>query len=231
MATASFSGFPKETLSFLTKLKRNNNREWFNKNKEKYESYFVEPSLAFIEAMEKPLKKISECFLAIPKKTGGSLMRIYRDTRFAKEKTPYKENIGIHFRHLQGKDVHAPGYYLHIEPKEVFLGVGIWRPDNKILAKIRQMIDEESATWKKATVFKAFRDRFHMAGDSLKRPPRGYNDDHPWIVDLKRKDFIAVHELPVNEVTDKNLVKTVTATFKAATPFMKFLCEAIEVPF
>lgn len=230
MAAAKFTGFPAETLKFLARLKRNNNRDWFNKHKADYESYFVEPSLAFIEAMAVPLKKISECFVAVPRKTGGSLMRIYRDTRFSKEKIPYKTNIGIHFRHTQGKDVHAPGYYVHIEPDDVFLGVGIWRPESKALAEIRRLIDEEPAVWKRASAGKAFRDRYELAGDSLKRPPRGYDKDHPQITDLKRKDFIAVHILPAKDITSKAFVKQVADSFKKATPFMKFLCQAIDVP-
>lgn len=230
MSATSFKGFPANTLKFLKKLKRNNNREWFNKNKGDYESYFLAPALAFIEAMQAPLLKISECFTAVPKKSGGSLMRIYRDTRFSKEKTPYKTNIGIHFRHTQGKDVHAPGYYVHIEPGEVFLGVGIWRPETKALAGIRQLIDEEPAAWKKASAGKAFRDRFELAGESLKRPPRGYDNEHPWIVDLKRKDFIGVQSLADGDIEQASFVKQVADSFKKATPFMKFLCQAIDVP-
>ena len=99
---STFNGFPKGTRKFLRDLGRNNNRDWFNANKSKYEKEVREPALAFITAMRKPLRSLSECFQAIPKKTGGSLMRIYRDTRFSKDKTPYKTNVGIHFRHQSG---------------------------------------------------------------------------------------------------------------------------------
>jgi uncharacterized protein (TIGR02453 family) len=108
-----FEGFPKIAIPFLKKIKKNNNREWFNKNKQLYEDSIRSPSLQFIEAMREPLRmELSPHFVAVVKKIGGSLMRVYRDTRFAKDKTPYKTNVGIQFRHELGKDVHAPGLYL-----------------------------------------------------------------------------------------------------------------------
>ena len=146
MPKQQHTGFTPATIRFLTELRNNNNRDWFNANKHRYENDVVAPSLNFITVMDARLKKISPHFRAIPKKTGGSLMRVYRDTRFAKDKTPYKTNIGIQFRHELGKDVHAPGFYVHVEPNQVFLGVGIWRPDPKALGKIRGEIHEEEAS-------------------------------------------------------------------------------------
>ncbi|MGI9257968.1 MAG: DUF2461 domain-containing protein, partial [Gammaproteobacteria bacterium] len=132
-AERSFAGFPAQTAKFLTELANNNARDWFNVNKQRYEDHVLEPALTFINAMEPRIEKISPHFLAVAKRTGGSLMRVYRDTRFSKDKTPYKTNIGIQFRHELGKDVHAPGFYLHIQPKNCFLGAGIWRPDSDAL--------------------------------------------------------------------------------------------------
>ena len=122
---AQFDGFRDETIKFLNELAANNNREWFAVNKHRYESLVVDRTFAFIIAMGDELRKISSHFEAIPKKQGGSLMRVYRDTRFSKDKTPYKTNIGIQFRHEAGRDVHAPGYYMHIEPGDVFVGAGL----------------------------------------------------------------------------------------------------------
>ena len=121
-----FTSFEPKLVKFLGQLSRNNNRDWFKENKTRYEAEVLFPALAFVEAFQPYLKKISPYFLAVPKRVGGSVMRIYRDTRFGKDKTPYKTNVGIHFRHEMGKDVHCPGFYLHIEPKECFLGAGIW---------------------------------------------------------------------------------------------------------
>jgi len=129
--------FSKATFSFLGELSRNNNREWFHDNKQRYEEAVRGPALAFIEDIAPELQLIAPRFLAVPKKVGGSLMRVHRDIRFGKDKTPYKTNIGIQFRHEAGKDVHAPGYYLHIAPQECFFGAGIWRPDSTALGQIR----------------------------------------------------------------------------------------------
>ena len=97
-------------------------------------------------------------------------MRIYRDTRFAKDKTPYKTNIGIQFRHELGKDVHAPGFYLHIDPDQVFIGAGMWRPHSEPLAKIRDRIGGKQAEWRRVLADKTFRRHFELSGESLTRP-------------------------------------------------------------
>lgn len=227
---SAFKGYPPDTLKFLRSLKRNNDRDWFNANKPRYEAAVVEPSLRFIADMDARLKSISPHFLAIPKKSGGSMMRIYRDTRFAKDKSPYKTNIGIQFRHEVGKDVHAPGFYVHIEPKSVFVGVGIWRPEPKVAKLIREAIVEDPSAWKNATRRKAFSESTHLAGESLKRPPRGFDPEHDFVDDLKRKDFIAVREMTEDDLESETFLKDTVSTFKKAKPLMQFLCEALNLP-
>ena len=187
------------------------------------------PALEFINAMEPRLEKISRHFVAIGKRTGGSLMRVYRDTRFSKNKTPYKTNVGIQFRHELGKDVHAPGFYIHIQPKHCFLGTGIWRPDSDSLAAIRSSITENSGSWKRARDAKRFVAHFHLGGDRLKRPPRGYAADHPYIEDLKRKDFIAVSEFSISTIRSPDFIDEVAARYATAKPLMKFLCAALDL--
>ncbi|WP_013626781.1 DUF2461 domain-containing protein [Rubinisphaera brasiliensis] len=231
MAVADFSGFPADTIPFLTELRENNEREWFQERKERYEASVREPALAFITAMQGPLKKVSRHLEATPKKVGGSLMRIYRDTRFGADKTPYKTNIGIQFRHEAGFDVHCPGCYLHIEPGEVFLGAGIWRPDRDSLLAIREYIDAEPAAWKRVRNNKKFNERFQLSGDSLKRPPAGFDKEHPLIDDLKRKDFIAITSVKSEAIQSPHFVSEVTEAFKAAGPLMRFLCNALELPY
>ena len=122
-------------------------------------------------------------------------MRIYRDTRFARDAAPYKTNVGIQFRHEQGRDIHAPGYYVHIAPGECFLALGLWRPEPDALSRIRQAIVESPEKWKRARDDRKFRTRWTLDGGSLKRPPRGFPADNPYIEDVKRTDFIAVEEL------------------------------------
>ena len=223
--------FTRKTLSFLKDLAANNNRPWFDKHKQDYEDCVRTPALAYIEAMAQPLAKISPHFIASPKKSGGSLMRVYRDTRFGKDKTPYKTNIGIQFRHARGKDVHAPGFYLHIEPGEAFIAAGIWRPESSTLRAVRTLIDENSKEWNSLCNRVCVRGKFELSGESLKRPPRGFQDDHPDITDLKRKDFIGVQALSMSAITKKSVVSDTAALFKTVAPLVAFICEADDLEF
>lgn len=223
--------FTPKLFAFLRDLEQNNDREWFKANQDRYEAAVREPALDFINDFAGPLAKISEHFVADSRKVGGSLFRIQRDTRFAKDKTPYKTNTGMQFRHFMAKDVHAPGFYLNIQPGECYMGVGLWRPETKAAYQIREHIDENQAAWKRASRGKRFTDVFTVTGDSLKRPPRGYDEHHPLIDDLKRKDFIASVRLTQQQVTSDRFLADFTDNCKRAAPFMRFLCEAVGLPF
>ena len=158
-------------------------------------------------------------------------MRVYRDTRFGKDKTPYKTNVGIQFRHEFGKDVHAPGFYVHVAPGECFLALGAWRPEKDALALIRQAIVDRPDGWKRARDDRKFRARFQLDGDSLKTPPRGFPADHPLVEDLKRTDLVGLQPIREQDVLSPKFIDTVAASFAAARPFMRFLCDALHVPF
>ena len=219
------------TIEFLAELAANNNRGWFEANKPRYEALVREPALDFIEDMGPPLAAFAPHFRADPRKLGGSLMRVYRDTRFARDKTPYKTNIGIQFRHELGKDVHAPGFYVHLSPAECFLAVGCWHPDAQALGRIRDFIAQYPEKWFAARDDRGFAGLWQLSGDRLKRPPRGYAADHPAIEDLKRKDFVAIAALSFAEVTAPRLVELATERFAASRPFMRFLCDALAVQY
>lgn len=223
--------FTERTLGFLADLQRNNDREWFVANKARYESDVLDPALAFIDALYEPLARVAPRFTAVPKRAGGSLMRIYRDTRFSRDKTPYKTNIGIQFRHELGRDVHAPGFYVHIESNSAFIGAGMWRPASEPLRAIRERIAARPKDWRRATSDARFRRNFDLRGESLTRPPRGFDKSHPQIGDIKRKDFIAVRDLHVEEVLKPGFPRKVIASIEAAEPFMRFLCKATGAPF
>lgn len=230
MPPRRYASFKPESLAFLQELSANNNREWFAANKARYEEQVLDVALGFIQSMHDPLRKIAPRFTAVPKRMGGSLMRVYRDTRFSRNKSPYKTNIGIQFRHERAKDVHAPGYYLHIDPDEVFLGVGMWRPEPAALAALRQRIDAKQAEWLRARDDRKFRSQFVLGGESLSRPPQGYSKDHPLIDDIRRKDFIAVRTLDPADPVNPRFQQKVETAFAAASPFMQFLCKAVGVP-
>ncbi len=228
---ARYASFEPRTLGFLEELRSNNNRDWFKEHKSRYEEDVLDVALRFIISMQAPLAKIAPRFTAVPTRVGGSLMRVYRDTRFSKNKLPYKTNIGIQFRHEQAKDVHAPGYYLHIEPEQVFVGVGMWRPDSDSLRGIRERIAARPAEWRRIVTDTKFRRQFSLGGASLTRPPRGFDKDHECIEDIKRKSFIAVRELDVESCAKPQFQRTVESSFKTAEPLMRFLCKAVGVRF
>ena len=158
------------------------------------------------------------------------MFRIYRDTRFSKNKAPYKTHASVHFRHAAGKDVHAPGFYLHLEPKNVFIGAGIWHPDPKALLKIRTAIQDNPGNWKKAKGARPFTARFTLQGESLKRPPRGFDPAHPAIEDLQRKDFIATAEFKQAEALRSDFMTMFAKACQSASPFMAFLTQALDLP-
>ena len=216
---------------FLRELKANNERPWFEANKARYREEVRDPMLDFIAAFAGPLAEISPHFRADPRPNGGSLFRIYRDTRFSKDKTPYKTNVGAHFRHAAGRDAHAPGFYLHLEPESCFAGCGIWHPDGPALAGIRDAIVGRADEWRRTTTAKDFLGTFEMMGQSLKRPPRGYDADHPLIDDLKRKDFVAVTRFSEAEACAPDFPGRFAGIARTGANFIAFLSRAVGVPF
>ena len=225
------SRFTPETLRFLDDLAANNRRDWFNEHKRRYEEHVLDPALRFIQAMQNPLEEIAPHFVAAPVRTGGSLMRVYRDTRFSKDKQPYKTNIGIQFRHELAKNVYSPGYYVHIDPQEVFVGAGMWRPEPDPLRAIRERVAARPGEWRRAIADAKFRRHFALGGESLTRQPRGFDATHPLIADIKRKSFIAVKHMARDDCLSPQFQRRIEAAFQAAEPYMRFLCRAVGVPF
>jgi len=179
--------FTQATFTFLKDLKANNNREWFQDNKHRYEDHLKDPSVQFISDFGAHLKKISEHFRSDPRTVGGSMFRIYRDTRFGPDKTPYKTHVGIQFRHALGKNAHAPAYYLHLDPEGCFAGASMRRPDSTSLKGIREAMVADPTSWKRAMAAKRFNASYQLEGDRLKRPPRGFDPEHALVEDLKRR--------------------------------------------
>lgn len=226
----SKSHFGQELFKFFRDLRENNNREWFHANKKRYISDVRDPCLNFISDFGAHLIKISENFVADPRPVGGSLFRINRDTRFSKDKSPYKTQAGIHFRHSFGRKVHAPGFYLHLKPDEVFAATGVWRPESKSLVKIREAIVAQPKAWTQAVNAKEHREVCSLTGDKLKRPPKGFDPNHPLIEDIKRKDFLTIARFGEKDATSPGFVEKVFRAFKAPALFMEFLTKALDLP-
>lgn len=226
-----FIGFPKDCIAFLAELGMNNDRDWFKAHQDRYERSVRDPALAFIRAMAPHLSQVSKHFVALDKKVGGSLMRVQRDTRFGANKEPYKTNVGIQFRHVVGKDVHAPGFYVHIDPNEVFVGVGLWHPEADALRAVRERIVSKPKEFEKAVTNDPFKAKFTIGGDSLTRPPRDFDPNHPLVDVLKRKDHIAMVQLAHSKLYSRKLTSEVGELFHAASPFMRFLCQALGLAY
>lgn len=229
----SFDGFQKDFFAFFRELKANNERPWFEANKQRYKDSVQAPISAFIAAMQPRLATVSKHFVADPKPNGGSMFRIYRDVRFARDKRPYKEHAACHFRYAGAKDVHAPGFYMHFGDDEVYFGGGMYMPEPPALGRIRDAIVKKPAAWKAVKADKAFAKAFGDLGgdDVLSRAPRGYDPGPPLIEDIKRKSFFAMRESDLRLAASPKLLDTVTQTFQAAAPLMKFLCTAQGVKF
>ncbi len=221
--------FDKKLFNFLRELRKNNDRDWFKARKARFEQEARDPLLRFVADVGARLAKISPFIVADPRPIGGSVFRIYRDTRFSRDKSPYKTHLGAHFKHAAGKDVHTPGFYLHLEPGNVFAGTGIWHPDGKTLGKIRDAIVEDPAAYEKIISRKAFAESCTITGDRLKRPPRGYDKDHPLVEHLKLKDFTTITSFTEKDACAPDFMTRFVKICRTAAPFTRFIAGAIEV--
>ena len=223
--------FGPELFRFLVELALNNNREWFQGNKARYESDVRDALVGFVLDFGERLRDVSTHYVADPRPVGGSIFRIYRDVRFARDKSPYKTQAAAHFRHEATQDnVHTPGYYLHLEPGNVFSGAGIWHPDSETLGKIRDAISANPVRWERIVSDKAMLAQHRIEGESLKRPPKGYDPDHPLIEDLKRKDFLVTRYYSEDDACTPEFIDRFTDSCKATAPYMEFLTRALGLP-
>jgi uncharacterized protein (TIGR02453 family) len=215
----------KSTLQFLAALRKNNNKEWFEANRKKY------------EAAKEDVKQVTEKLiqaLGVHDKEIGQLLpkdctfRINRDVRFSKNKAPYKTNMSC-ILSKGGKKAETAGFYVHIEPGGAFVAAGYWAPEAKKLAAVRQEIDYNLEDWKKIISSKKFKANFENGlsqEDVLQRPPKGYDADNPAIEFLKLKSFIVTKKITDAELLDKNFVKNITNIFTVVKPILDFLNEA-----
>lgn len=222
--------FNPQFFAFLRQLKRHNNREWFQSHKTQYEQSVRDPFLDFIRDLQPKLQQISPHLIADPKPSGGSLLRIYKDLRFRPDAPPYKTMAAARFPHSAWKKTVAPGFYLHLEPKQSFFAGGLWHPDPQTRSRIRDAIVRDPARWKKAIGSKAFKKLCTLSSDSLQRLPSGIDPNHPLAADLKRKDFIMYASFTEAEVCAPDFIKRIVTICQASAPFMEFLTRAIGLP-
>jgi len=216
-----------KTLEFLKKIKTNNNRDWFEANKEKYLTAKEE----FEAVVEKIIKSTAKFDKTISSEMKGKdcTFRIYKDVRFSKDKTPYKSNMGASIN-PGGKKSPIAGYYLHVEPDAAFIAGGIWMPEPDVLNAIRQEIDYNVAALLKTLKSANFKKYFKGLDEEgkLRTAPKGFEKDHPQLELLKNKSFVVRYAITDKQILAKDFHETVIASFKAMHPFLVYLRAATD---
>ena len=217
--------FAPELFQFLNRLKRNNNRDWFLAHREEYEACILQPALRFITDFAAPLAEITPYLVADPRLSRGSLFRIYRDTRFSYDKRPYKTHVAMRFSH-QGKDVHSPGFYLHLESGGCFAAAGLWHPEPTTLFKVRSAIVSRPEEWRAVRKLLSWDD-----ASKLSRSPRGFPTNHEFVEDLKLRDLGTAVDFTDNQVCGPKFMSIFTAACRKMSPIAAFLGSAVGLKF
>ena len=213
------------TFRFLRELAEHNERAWFEANKQRYLDDVRDPLLRFVAAMGPKLAKLSRSVVADPRAVGGSLLRIHRDVRFSKDKSPYKTHAAMSFRHVDGKEKPAPGFYLHLGPGDVFAGAGLWHAPSEAVKQVRDAIVGAPEAWSRV-----LRTCSLEAGeDTLKRPPRGYDPAHRFVEDLKRQSFTTGVRFTQAHACAADFPERFAGACRKANPLMHFLARALGV--
>lgn len=216
--TISASGF-----DFLNKLKKNNNREWFNEHKTTFQQELSQIEI-FAEAL---LQKLNEHDVIETPSGKKSLFRIYRDTRFSNDKTPYKSHFSGSFK--RATKSRRGGYYFHVEPGNSFVAGGFWGPVPEDVKRVRDDIAFDPAPLRKILNSKSFISMFgSMEGEQLKKTPRGYEADHEGADLLRYKQYLMVRRFPDEVVLGGDFLKEVNLTFKAMRPFLDYMSEVLS---
>jgi len=217
-----------QTLKFLSQLKKNNNKPWFDSHRVQYEAARIDFS-NFIQLVIDALQKTDTTITGITSKE--SQFRINRDIRFSKDKRPYKDNFGAFIARGGKKSIYA-GYYFHLAPGNSFVGGGLWQPEPANLKKVRQEIDYNWGEFQSILKNKNFKKIFgdvHKGEDlSLKRMPKGYEEENPAIDYLKLQSIIAETKIADQDLTKPTLHKKTVASFEALQPLLNFINRSLD---
>ncbi len=232
-AEPDFTGFRPGLRKFLKELQANNDRDWFHSQQDRFESEVREPALAFTRAIRPHVLRICPRLVIDASRTGGSMLRMHRDIRFSADRRPYHTRVFLSFPHEDEERATAPGFWLRVRPDAVHLGVGV-RPRGPVtLRRIRRHIDEHRRRWAAATENEQFVSTFGAATSGvlgppeLRRVPAGYDADHPFATDLRRKDFRAEARVRLADVARPDFVDQAVEAFESGAPYLRFLCDAL----
>ncbi len=223
--------FRPDLFRFLGKLAKNNNRTWFHANRERYENAVREPMLRLIGDLQPVLATISPHYRADPRKQGGSMYRIQRDTRYRHDKSPYKTWASVRLAHERRREMEAPAFYLHFASGNCFVGAGFWHPSSPTLRAFRDFVVDNPATWTAITHAPDFIARYRFTGESLKRAPLGFDPNHPLIVDLRRKDWVVSRPFDDALACSDDLLPFLDESLHELAPMVDYLCAALDLPF
>jgi len=219
------SCFPPEALAFLRALKRHNRREWFKPRKEKYEALVRAPMIAIVERLADDFRTFAPDLVASPK---TSVYRVYRDTRFSENKTPYKTHVAAIFPSRGLPKHQGAGLYFHVSPDEVWVGGGMYAPDTSQLQAVREHLASNLKRLKRIVESPAFRREVgSLEGERLKRVPRGFPGDHPAADYLRYRQFIVGREFPAAFATSPRFYDAILKLFQRVAPFSRFLNEPL----
>ena len=227
--STSFSGFTKETVRFFTALRKNNNREWFERNRETYDTHVMAPAKLFVTAMGERLKAIAPRIVAVPK-VNKSIFRINRDTRFSLDPSPYKANLGILFWDGVRSRLESSGFYFHLEPPDLWLGVGLYMIPDPLLGRFRKAVVEakSGAEIRKIKAAISAMAGFSIGGEHYKRVPAGFDPGHPNAALLKHKGLYASFESKIPaEFFSARLVEYCFERFEPLAPLHRWLMKLL----
>jgi uncharacterized protein (TIGR02453 family) len=217
--------FPPEGMRFFKALKRNNKRAWFQPRKDVYETQVVAPMRAIVEQLAIDMRAFAPEVVIDPKR---AIFRIYRDTRFAADKTPYKTHIAASFPWRGLPRGEGAGLYFHVAPTEIWIGGGIYSPPTPTLQALREHVAANHRRLRSIVESAGFKKMFGgLEGEEMQRVPHGFPKDHPAADYLRRRQFLAVRELPGTLATNKKFYATLVATFRAAVPLLRYLNEPL----
>jgi uncharacterized protein (TIGR02453 family) len=219
-----FRGFSPEAISFLRALKRNNRREWFQPRKEKYEKLIKAPMLEFVAGMNEEFARFAPAYVTSPEK---AVYRIYRDTRFSSDKTPYKTHIAAIFPRNSAVEREGAVFYLHFTEKEVLAFGGVWRPDRNELMAYRTLLRDNHEEFESLLSNKSLRKMVgKLEGEQLSRMPKGFPVDHPAESLLRRKQWYLESTLDIGLLTTPRVVPELAKRFAVMAPMVEFLNRA-----
>jgi uncharacterized protein (TIGR02453 family) len=219
-----FAGFPVEMPRFFRALKKNNDRDWFQPRKEQYVQFVYQPMTELVMALNRELQKIAPEYIAEPKK---AIFRIYRDTRFSADKTPYKTHVGAFF--TRRGVTSGAGLYMHFSDNSLFVGGGVYHPEREVLLAVREHVRDNHGALRKILAQSKVKSLFgEIGGDSLTRVPKGFDCEHPAADLIKHKDWLLSAEMEPTIATTAAVYKEILSRFRVIVPFVEFFNQPLS---